>query len=260
MGDTRKIAAILVTDVVGYSRLASADEDRTLSRLRRLRSDLIDPAIATYRCSCGFLVGPRRPPEGRGKATRRRASSATISASSLSAAIARRRCRALVRIRPNALARSPRGGDFEEFANSLEVVLDVDEPARRRASSLASCSWPRLAVRADAAAPQSFATVLSEELERIAGVLVRQAHPRLSDQEIKEAAGRAGHGVGRLNAVAGEINSLADNASEAIFDEVAKRCPRAIEVSSDHCIAPCIHTLTRPALPTRGASSTSITR
>ena len=32
-------------DVVGYSRLAGADEDRTLSRLRGLRSDLIDPAI-----------------------------------------------------------------------------------------------------------------------------------------------------------------------------------------------------------------------
>jgi adenylate cyclase len=48
MGDARKIAAILVTDVVGYSRLASADEDRTLSRLRGLRSDLIDPAIAAH--------------------------------------------------------------------------------------------------------------------------------------------------------------------------------------------------------------------
>ena len=46
MGETRKIAAILVSDVVGYSRLAGADEDRTLSRLRGLRSDLIDPAIA----------------------------------------------------------------------------------------------------------------------------------------------------------------------------------------------------------------------
>jgi adenylate cyclase len=34
--------------VVGYSRLAGADEDRTLSRLRRLRSDLIDPAIAAH--------------------------------------------------------------------------------------------------------------------------------------------------------------------------------------------------------------------
>ena len=46
MSETRKIAAILVADVVGYSRLAGADEDRTLSRLRGLRSDLVDPAIA----------------------------------------------------------------------------------------------------------------------------------------------------------------------------------------------------------------------
>jgi adenylate cyclase len=49
MSESRKIAAILVTDVVGYSRLAGADEDRTLSRLRGLRSDLIDPAIAAHR-------------------------------------------------------------------------------------------------------------------------------------------------------------------------------------------------------------------
>ena len=48
MGETRKIAAILVADVVGYSRLAGADEDRTLSRLRGLRSGLIDPAIAAH--------------------------------------------------------------------------------------------------------------------------------------------------------------------------------------------------------------------
>ena len=48
MAGTRKIAAILVADVVGYSQLAGADEDRTLSRLRGLRSDLIDPAIAAH--------------------------------------------------------------------------------------------------------------------------------------------------------------------------------------------------------------------
>ncbi len=48
MGETRKIAAILVADVVGYSRLAGTDEDRTLSRLRGLRSDLIDPAISAH--------------------------------------------------------------------------------------------------------------------------------------------------------------------------------------------------------------------
>jgi TolB-like protein/class 3 adenylate cyclase len=46
--ETRKIAAILVADVVGYSRLAGADEERTLARLRSLRSDLIDPAIAAH--------------------------------------------------------------------------------------------------------------------------------------------------------------------------------------------------------------------
>jgi adenylate cyclase len=45
---TRKIAAILCSDVVGYSRLAGADEDRILARLRALRSDLIDPTISVH--------------------------------------------------------------------------------------------------------------------------------------------------------------------------------------------------------------------
>src|SRR5580704_6338612 len=48
MGETRKLAAILVADVVGYSRLAGADEDRILARLRTLRSDLIDPIISVH--------------------------------------------------------------------------------------------------------------------------------------------------------------------------------------------------------------------
>jgi adenylate cyclase len=48
VGETRKLAAILVSDVVGYSRLAGADEDRILARLRTLRSDLIDPTIAVH--------------------------------------------------------------------------------------------------------------------------------------------------------------------------------------------------------------------
>ena len=48
MSEIRKIAAILVSDVVGYSRLAGADEDRTLARLRALRSDLIDPTISVH--------------------------------------------------------------------------------------------------------------------------------------------------------------------------------------------------------------------
>ena len=48
MAEQRKLAAILAADVVGYSRLAGADEDRTLARLRALRSDLVDPTIAVH--------------------------------------------------------------------------------------------------------------------------------------------------------------------------------------------------------------------
>ena len=48
MPETRKLAAILVSDVVGYSRLAGSDEDRILARMRALRSDLIDPIIAVH--------------------------------------------------------------------------------------------------------------------------------------------------------------------------------------------------------------------
>jgi adenylate cyclase len=49
MSESRKLAAILVADVVGYSKLAGADEERTLARLRGLRSDLFDPAVIAHR-------------------------------------------------------------------------------------------------------------------------------------------------------------------------------------------------------------------
>jgi len=48
MPETRKLAAILAADVAGYSKLAGADEERTLARLRALRSDLFDPTIALH--------------------------------------------------------------------------------------------------------------------------------------------------------------------------------------------------------------------
>jgi TolB-like protein/class 3 adenylate cyclase/Tfp pilus assembly protein PilF len=57
LSDTRKLAAILVADVVGYSRLTGADEERTLARLRALRSDLIDPSIALHRGRIVKLTG-----------------------------------------------------------------------------------------------------------------------------------------------------------------------------------------------------------
>src|SRR4249919_695634 len=62
MAETRKLAAILAADVAGYSKLTAADEERTLARLRALRSDLIDPTIALHhgrvvkRTGDGFLV------------------------------------------------------------------------------------------------------------------------------------------------------------------------------------------------------------
>ena len=92
MSETRKLAAILAADVVGYSRLADVDEDRMLARLRVLRSDLIDPTITVHhgrvvkRTNDGALVEFRsvvgvvdalylRP----GAASRRRATSSWLS-------------------------------------------------------------------------------------------------------------------------------------------------------------------------------------
>ena len=48
MAEARKLAAILAADVAGYSKLTGTDEERTLARLRALRSDLFDPTIALH--------------------------------------------------------------------------------------------------------------------------------------------------------------------------------------------------------------------
>jgi adenylate cyclase len=43
---TRRLAAILAADVVGYSRLIGTDEAGTLARLRTLRREVVDPLVA----------------------------------------------------------------------------------------------------------------------------------------------------------------------------------------------------------------------
>src|SRR6201993_5203082 len=48
MPATRRLAAILVADVVGYSRLMGEDEEGTLDRLRAHRREIVDPAIAEH--------------------------------------------------------------------------------------------------------------------------------------------------------------------------------------------------------------------
>jgi len=55
MGEARKIAAILVADIVGYSRLAGTDEECILARLWELRSAQIDPAISSGRLRSRLL-------------------------------------------------------------------------------------------------------------------------------------------------------------------------------------------------------------
>ena len=57
MSETRNLVTILVADVVGYSRLAGT-KDRALTRLRGLRSDLIDPAMRRHvrRTGDGLIV------------------------------------------------------------------------------------------------------------------------------------------------------------------------------------------------------------
>jgi len=45
----RRLAAILVADMVGYSRLMEADEEGTLTRLKALREELIEPKIDEHR-------------------------------------------------------------------------------------------------------------------------------------------------------------------------------------------------------------------
>jgi adenylate cyclase len=49
MTQTRRLAAILAADVAGYSRLIGADEQGTLNRLRAIRTEIVDPAIAQHR-------------------------------------------------------------------------------------------------------------------------------------------------------------------------------------------------------------------
>ena len=53
----RRLAAILATDVVGYSRLIRTDEEGTLAALKTLRADLIDPTISDHHGRIVKLMG-----------------------------------------------------------------------------------------------------------------------------------------------------------------------------------------------------------
>lgn len=59
---SRHLAAMLAADMVGYSRLLAADEAGTIAGLRKLRNEILDPAIEEYHgcivhvAGDGFLV------------------------------------------------------------------------------------------------------------------------------------------------------------------------------------------------------------
>ena len=53
---TRRLAAILAADVVGYSAMVGADEPGTLARVRAFRTDVIQPLPRRMRAGCS------RPP------------------------------------------------------------------------------------------------------------------------------------------------------------------------------------------------------
>ena len=65
--DRRKLVAVMHADIVGYSRLIGLDDTGTLERLRALRRDVIDPAIAAHggRIVVSFRPGPpgAEPPD-----------------------------------------------------------------------------------------------------------------------------------------------------------------------------------------------------
>jgi adenylate cyclase len=56
-GVERRLAAILAADVVGYSHLVEQDEAGTLSALKELRREAIDPLLAEHRGRIVKLMG-----------------------------------------------------------------------------------------------------------------------------------------------------------------------------------------------------------
>ena len=44
---TRRLAAIVIADVVGYTRLMERDDTGTFSRLRNIRDEVVDPAVVS---------------------------------------------------------------------------------------------------------------------------------------------------------------------------------------------------------------------
>ena len=53
----RRLAAVLAADVVGYSRMMSADEAGTLAALKSHRETVFDPAVTLHKGRIVKLIG-----------------------------------------------------------------------------------------------------------------------------------------------------------------------------------------------------------
>src|ERR671910_3679463 len=53
----RRLVAIMATDIVGYSRLVELDETGTLSAIKALREDIIDPLLSRHQGRIVKLMG-----------------------------------------------------------------------------------------------------------------------------------------------------------------------------------------------------------
>ena len=53
----RRLAAIVATDIVGYSRLMEADESGTLAAIKDLRGKVLEPLLAEHRGRIVKLIG-----------------------------------------------------------------------------------------------------------------------------------------------------------------------------------------------------------
>jgi len=143
MSQTRRLAAILAADVVGYSRLIGADEDGTLRRLRAIRDELIDPAIAANHGRLVKTTGDGLLIEFSSVVD------ALRSATEIQARMAERNANLPVdariefRIGLNVGDVVVEGGDI--FGTSVQIPPSTAHPGRRRAHPRANSAVPVLA-------------------------------------------------------------------------------------------------------------------
>ncbi len=163
MSETRKLAAILVADVVGYSRLAGADEERTLARLRGLRSDLIDPAIAAHH----------------GRIVKRTGDGIIIEFRSVVDAV-----RCAIEVQTGLIERNA-GVPPDAGSSSASASMSATSSRRATATSWATAS---ISPRGSKASPKPGAICLSEDAYRQVRDRIKEGFVELGERRLKNIA------------------------------------------------------------------------